>query len=239
MAERSSADRTPVERPLRVATFNIRHGLADGRHVARPWEVRASAGRLDADVAGFCEVDRRVLRSGFTDQARLLADGFRATGSAFGTARRLGRWGAFGNLLAVRDALEDVEVVPLPDASGKERRCAVLGTAVVCGFRVRVAVTHLQPHTTTATTQLGEVVEALRRFDGPAVLLGDFNLHPEQVAPVVEAAGMALADGPPTFPRHAPRARIDHLAVRGLSIVDVAVPDLGISDHRPLVVTLA
>jgi endonuclease/exonuclease/phosphatase (EEP) superfamily protein YafD len=27
--------------------------------------------------------------------------------------------------------------------------------------------------------------------------------------------------------------------VRGLSIIDVTVPDLEISDHRPLVVTLA
>jgi endonuclease/exonuclease/phosphatase family metal-dependent hydrolase len=239
MVDRSDPADPPVDRLQRVATFNIRHGLADGRHVARPWEVRASAGRLDADVAGFCEVDRRVLRTGFTDQAHLLADGFGASGSTFGTARRLGRWGSFGNLLAVRGALEDVAVVPLPDASGKERRCAVVGTAIVGELRVRVALTHLQPHTPTATAQLGVVVEALRRFDGPAVLLGDLNLRPDQVAPIVEAAGMDLAAGAATFPRHDPRARIDHVAVRGLSIIDVTVPDLEISDHRPLVVTLA
>ena len=230
---------SPPDLELRVAVSNIRHGLADGRHVARPWDVRASARRLDADVAGFCEVDRRVLRTGYTDQAGLLAEGFGASGWAFGAARSMGRWGTFGNLLAVRGALEDVEVVPLPAAIGYDHRCAVFATATVRDDRFRVAVAHLRPRSPSATAQLEVVVERLCRFDGPVVLLGDLNLHPNQVTPVVRAAGMELAGGPPTFPRSAPRARIDHVAVRGMSIVDVNVPATEISDHRPVVVTLA
>lgn len=236
--ERKGVERTAPSHPMRLAVHNIRHGLADGRHLARPWEVREAARRLDVDVAGFCEVDRRVLRTAFADQPHLLTEGLTGSASAFGAARRIGRRGEFGNLLVVRGTLDDMEVVPLPGAIGKDHRSAVFGTATVRGTRFRVAVTHLRPRSSTATTQLEFVVERLSRFDGPVVLLGDLNLFPHQVVPVVHAAGMELAGGPPTFPRSAPRARIDHVAVRGFSITKVEVPATEISDHRPLVVTL-
>ena len=130
MRDRTGTDCASHERPLCVVVHNIRHGLADGHHAARPWDVEAAARRLSADVAGcceadvtgFCEVDRRVLRTGFTDQPRLLAAGFGAMGSAFGAARRMGRWGTFGNLLVTRGELDDVEVVPLPGAIGRDHR---------------------------------------------------------------------------------------------------------------------
>ena len=83
------------------------------------------------------------------------------------------------------------------------------------------------------------MLERLCRFDGPVVLLGDLNLFPNQVEPIVSSAGLELAGGPPTFPRAAPRARIDHVAVRGFSILGVEVLATDISDHRALAVTLA
>jgi endonuclease/exonuclease/phosphatase (EEP) superfamily protein YafD len=58
------------------------------------------------------------------------------------------------------------------------------------------------------------------------------------VAPVLEAAGLTLAPGPPTFPADAPRVQIDHVAVSGLTIRSAEAPAAGVSDHRPLIVTV-
>jgi len=80
------------------------------------------------------------------------------------------------------------------------------------------------------------VLAALAGREGPRVLLGDLNLSPELVEPAVTAAGYALASTGPTFPAAAPRSRIDFVAVSGLAVVSAALPDVGISDHLPVVV---
>jgi endonuclease/exonuclease/phosphatase family metal-dependent hydrolase len=58
---------------LRVATFNLLHGLSlvDGQVSAD--EVRQAANELDADILGLQEVDRQQDRSGQVDQTALVA----------------------------------------------------------------------------------------------------------------------------------------------------------------------
>jgi endonuclease/exonuclease/phosphatase family metal-dependent hydrolase len=101
---------------------------------------------------------------------------------------------------------------------------------------VSVAATHLAVEGDEARRQLEIVVDALGRRPLPRLLLGDLNLGPEHVAPVVEAAGMTLVVGPPTYPADGPRVRIDHVAVAGFEPVSVFAPESDVSDHRPLVV---
>jgi endonuclease/exonuclease/phosphatase family metal-dependent hydrolase len=62
-----------VVSPLRVATFNLLHGLSllDGQVSADG--VREAANELDADVLGLQEVDRHQDRSGQVDQTALVA----------------------------------------------------------------------------------------------------------------------------------------------------------------------
>lgn len=58
---------------MRIATFNIQHGLGpDGRVDNR--RLAAAVAGLDADVVALQEVDRGQARSGGIDQARLCAD---------------------------------------------------------------------------------------------------------------------------------------------------------------------
>jgi endonuclease/exonuclease/phosphatase family metal-dependent hydrolase len=58
---------------LRIATFNLLHGLSlvDGRASAN--ELRDAAGKLDSDVVGLQEVDRCQERSGSVDQIEVVA----------------------------------------------------------------------------------------------------------------------------------------------------------------------
>jgi endonuclease/exonuclease/phosphatase family metal-dependent hydrolase len=71
------------------------------------------------------------------------------------------------------------------------------------------------------------------------VLLGDLNLRPEDIEDRLRGAGFELAGGGPTEPAHAPRQRIDHLAVDGFAIGAISIPEVAVSDHRPLLVELA
>lgn len=73
---------------------------------------------------------------------------------------------------------------------------------------------------------------------GAAVLMGDLNLHPPH--PERLTRWTPLAQGP-TFPAHAPTEQLDH--VLGHGPVRATGParslDLGLSDHRALVVDVA
>jgi endonuclease/exonuclease/phosphatase family metal-dependent hydrolase len=58
---------------LRIATFNLLHGLSLADGTADPALLREAAKTLDADVLGLQEVDRWQPRSGRVDQAALVA----------------------------------------------------------------------------------------------------------------------------------------------------------------------
>lgn len=209
---------------LRLVTFNTLHG-----------RVAGSIASLRADVLALQEVDVRVRRSGFRDQADAAA---RATGMNvfFGPATRLGVAGRYGNALLTRGVIETARVLAL--AGSQEPRAAVVAEVVVDGVRLSVAATHLSHVRDEALHQLALVVAALGGMPAPRALLGDLNLDAEDVRPLVAPADLSLADAAaPTFPARG--ARIDHIAVAGLRFVDVEVPDTPVSDHRPVVATVA
>lgn len=210
---------------MRAVTFNIQHGTGGDAAVLG----RVCAG-LAADVLALQEVDVRVPRSGFVDQVTTVA---RATGmhAVFGRTCRVGVVGRYGNALLSRLPLADVVRLPLPRLDGNEPRGALV--AEVGG--VTVAATHLSIHQEESRRQLDALLAALRP---PWVLLGDLNRLPEQLG---LPAGVSIGDPTePTFPADAPRARIDHVAVSGVSIEAVEVlPQQAVSDHRPLAAILA
>jgi endonuclease/exonuclease/phosphatase family metal-dependent hydrolase len=218
-------------------SFNILHGQrGDGSGKVDLPLLGRSAASLRPDVLALQEVDVGVPRSGRADQAAAVADacGLRA---AFGKAARVGGIGKYGNALLARSAPAGVEVLALPKAArNHEPRAAVL--AEVDG--VTFAAIHLSIHRPEVHEQLRAVVDALvRRAAGrPHVLVGDLNLLPEEVAPVVETAGMVLAPSDqPTFPNREPRIRIDHVAVGGgITVAGVDVVPTASSDHCALVV---
>jgi endonuclease/exonuclease/phosphatase family metal-dependent hydrolase len=224
---------------IRVASFNILHGQrADRSGQVDLAALGRSAAALRADVLALQEVDVGVPRSGRADQARAVAE---ATGLevVFGKAARVGGVGKYGNALLARGPIRDVDVVPLPKTHrSNEPRSMILATVELDGFgAVSVVATHLSIHRPEVHDQLAAVVEALGQRPEPRLLVGDLNLLPEEVEPVVAAAGLTLADAArPTFPHHDPRIRIDHVAVRGLGLGAVEVVRTESSDHAAVVV---
>jgi endonuclease/exonuclease/phosphatase family metal-dependent hydrolase len=104
-----------------------------------------------------------------------------------------------------------------------------------------VANTHLSFVPGWNVRQLRAAVRALRGLPAPRVLLGDLNMPS---GPVRAFSGWRPLARKATYPSPAPRAQLDHILAdpRGAGllgpVLQVRTPDVGVSDHRPLVVHL-
>lgn len=221
---------------INVATWNIQHGKVPGGGVDVDG-LREEAARLGVDLLALQEVDVGVPRSGRADEAAIAADG---TGMAheFAPAIRREGVGRYGNALLTGGTITDVTVARLPRHERSERRVALLATVIVDGMRVSVAVTHLSIRPLEARAQLDATLASLHARPEPRLLLGDLNLEPPVVEPMVQAIGLTLAGGDATFPAWAPRRRIDHIAVSGLHLGAVRTVHLAVGDHRALTANL-
>lgn len=232
-------------RPLKVMTFNIRHaeGL-DGRvSTERIAEVIRASG---ADVVGLQEVDRRLPRSGWQDQVRQIAT---RLGYDYAFGRNLGAGPVgFGNAILSRYPIAGRENLALP---GRLEPRGALVVTIDVGPKSPVTFidTHLGLSTADRQTQLGAIVEDLRKLIGPVILVGDFNDPPgapEQAKLTGllhdSYAGSEKVSGEGTFGVEAgkPGERIDFvwLSPDLKSLSWSAVPSQA-SDHLPVVVEVA
>ena len=197
-------------------------------------------------MLGLQEVVRGHRSSWYLDQGALVARRSRAR-HVSGPAVQQSWLRRYGNSLVVRGRVLDQEVLDLPRSPEREPRSAILARVSVRGIEMAVAVTHLQhwpkrlqhlPH--DAPRQLRAVLDALVELPAPRLLLGDLNLTPQQIEPILTEAGFALAAHGPTFPAEIPRTRIDHVAVDGPVVRRAWVGDqAAVSDHRAVVAELA
>jgi endonuclease/exonuclease/phosphatase family metal-dependent hydrolase len=113
--------------------------------------------------------------------------------------------------------------------------CAVLRTELPRLPRLTVVATHLSFVPGWNVLQLRRLVRRLRPLPGPLMLLADLNL-PGRVPELV--SGWRSLGRAATYPAAAPRVQIDHALGRGLAVDEwqVSATELGISDHRALVV---
>ncbi len=197
--------------------------------------LTAGIAQLDADVVVLCEVDLRVWRSWFRNQAQLVGRrlGYHVL---FAPARRLTP-GWYGNALLSRTPPSHTEVLALPTRPGAETRSAVLTSIPFGDTAVTVVGTHLQNagrdglgHA-EAIAQLEVVTDAMSSRPSPAVLTGDFNLLARDVEPVFARAGLSAVPTGPTYPFPSPRRRIDWMGVCGLEVVSSGTVPIYGSDH--------
>ena len=248
---------------LRVATFNIHHGVGtDGRlDLGRTADVIAATG---AAVVGLQEVDRTLSgRSGWTDQAAWLGDRLGMEVAHGATIDRGpppgGPPGApsrrYGNALLSAHPLRSWQALRLAGGGRREPRGVVDALVDVEGTPVRCAVTHLQNRSRREREeQAAHLVTLLAPVRPPAptggdpvptVLVGDMNAAPDSpemrllTTAFVDAwAAVGLGDGS-TFDARRPFARIDAVLTAGpVRPLTATVVDTRASDHRPVVVDL-
>lgn len=248
--------------PVRLVTFNIRHGVGDdGRHDLS--RIAALLADADPDVVCLQEVDRHFgSRSEEVDQAELLAralDRELVWASAIEKARPDGRPAKrYGNALLTRLPVVDDAAHRLP--GGGEPRAALRADLVIGGGALTVVATHLSSDSgRSRAAQAQALVELLPAPGRPAVVAGDLNCaagSPE-LAPLRDRLTDAWARAGArrdqarrwqvwkreqglTHPARRPRIRIDQVWVTPeVRVTAAAVLDGSrCSDHHPLQVDL-
>jgi endonuclease/exonuclease/phosphatase family metal-dependent hydrolase len=241
---------------VRVLVFNI-HAGKDAAGKVNIAEVGQLVRGSGADVVLLQEVDRGTNRSGKVDQLQGLMDATRFIGT-FGQSLEYDG-GQYGIAALSRGGFIYSETVPLPVTPSQERaggshepRVALLGVAISPAGRLQTVNTHLDASPTDAY-RLQEIEGVLnvvrsRLSDVTPVLLGgDLNSEPESaVVRRLRDAGLRDAwaecgrgDGF-TYPADRPVKRIDYVWLSGtLRCTAAEVLDTQVSDHRPLLVTLA
>jgi len=229
-------------RPLRVLSYNI-HGQAhrlDRRYLERIARVIRDA---QPDVVGLQEVQRGGWRARFEDQAASLA-GLTGMQGVFGPSMEV-RGGAFGNAVLTAGALLASEVVPLPAAG--EPRTLLTARIRFAGKPEEIAfhVTHLAAWgrwgRSARSLQVTALLERLKRYRGPFVLVGDLNADPAapELAPLIAGEMFRMCGDAMLCTHRFLRRRIDYVfADPGWTAVSERVVRAGPSDHWPVLVEL-
>lgn len=248
---------------LRIVSYNIQ--IALGLGTARDYNDQANvrdydrtAGvlkRLDPDVVGLQEVDRRTKRSAGDDQITELAE---RTGlfPTFGPAIPLpgsetGADGAsipgeYGIGILSKEKPLATRVISLP---GREEKRALL----IAEFTDFVLFnTHFSLTSESRAESMEIINRQLDRETKPVILVGDFNFHDfSEADPLLKKGWTPLTPDVPTFPADNPRVRLDFVWVAdptgkippGTPWSDrvtetFVVEEPAASDHRPVFVEL-
>jgi endonuclease/exonuclease/phosphatase family metal-dependent hydrolase len=241
---------------VRVLVFNMHAGKdAGGRDNLA--DVARLVRTTSPNVVLLQEVDRGTNRSGKVDQLKALTDATRY-GGVFGRSLDYdgGEYGiaalARGGFVFSNTVALTVEPVQARAGGSREPRVALVATTQTRGGRLQMLNTHLDASADESyrLQEVDAVLNAVRpRLSPitPVLVGGDFNAEPGS-AVVQKVLGMGLRDAWTecgqgdgfTYPADQPTKRIDYLFLSGaLRCTAAEVLDTRISDHRPLLVTLA
>lgn len=234
---------------MKVMTFNIQHGKNFLSGKIDLDGVAAAIRRHKGALICLNEVYGKGLHPSFTAQAEHIAA---ALGYSwhFAPAIRIPGAGPYGNAFLSACPILEVKTVAVPTVPRShpgyfEDRCAFRAVVNVNGRKLAVIGCHfgLQPEEQAACVQT--VCELIDEDTLPVVLMGDFNVTPENpvLLPIRErlkdtaetAGGDAF-----TFPSDKPREKIDYIFVSPIVRVNsVEIPRDIVSDHLPILADIS
>jgi endonuclease/exonuclease/phosphatase family metal-dependent hydrolase len=238
---------------LRLVVYNIRYATGTGPAFNLPLPgagyLRSSRRVLtglteflraqDADIIGLIEVDTGSVRSGMVNQAEYIANSlghYSIYECKYGTAS-INNW-----LPIIRKQANAFLAAPRVEGerfhyfdSGIKRLIIELELDDVCVFLVHLSLKYR--HRQYQLRYLHDLIEKVTK---PVIVAGDFNTFwgSHELYLFMRAAKLRSANvrGVPTFPSKAPRVELDFVLVsEGIEVTDFRVPDLRLSDHRPVI----
>lgn len=258
-----SSKSTPVasDGSLRVITYNIRGGMGNGDKSQPPVDAKKNLPKIadflraeGADIIFLQEVDVNVKRSGSIDEVALLSGDLNFAGK-FAPAIDL-QGGQFGVAILSRWPISDARVEKLfkPDYSNHvpkypdyydEQRVILLVHVETPRGKIAVLCTHLGLTNDQREKQLQRIAEIASEEAKlhPVIFGGDLNARPEElelkiINTVLNDTGGG-ASRLNTFPWDVPNRCIDYVYTsKDFTTTRLSVPDVLLSDHRPVVVEL-
>ena len=238
---------------MRLVVYNIRYAtgagaafhlpvpgagyLRNNRSVLR--QITQFLREMDADVVGLIEVDTGSVRSRLVNQAQHIAD---ALGHYSIYECKYGTESINNYLPIVRKQSNAFLAAPRVAGerfhyfdSGIKRLIIELELDDVCIFLVHLSLRYR--HRQYQLRHLHQLVAAATK---PVIVAGDFNTFwgSHELYLFQQATGLRSANtaGLPSFPAHRPRAELDFVLVSPqVEVTGFAIPDVRLSDHRPLV----
>lgn len=232
------AQTTPQE-PIRILTYNIRHGAGMDNEMNLERQS-AIIKACEADVVGLQEMDSITSRSGMIDEAAYLAQQNDMVGT-FGRAIDYDG-GKYGVAILSKVKPLSVKNIPLPGAEPR--------TLLVCEFEQYVfACTHLDLVKENRLASVDIIVNEAKRWDKPFFICGDWNDVPgseflERMKEWFNILNNTSDEDPvyPTylsFPADVPNRCLDYVAKFGQDVERRSSEVLNepeASDHRPVLV---
>jgi endonuclease/exonuclease/phosphatase family metal-dependent hydrolase len=230
--------------PIRVATYNIKHGLGmDGRLDLERTATTLHA--LDADIIALQEVDDQARRSGTIDQASWLAErlGMHAAYGAFMDFQG----GRYGLAILSRTPIESHESWHLPD--GNEPRVALAARIKTdSGEMITAVAVHFDwvEDDGYRFAQASETITRLEALETPWIIFGDFNDVPDSrtmdAFKIIGRTATKPQGDAATFPADQPKIEIDYIfsgpPERWHPALATVITESISSDHRPVITEL-
>ena len=238
---------------MRLLVYNIRYatGTGYGFHLPLPGagylrpNRKVLAGlteflrRQDADIIGLIEVDTGSVRSGMVNQAESIA---KSLGHYSTYECKYGAASVNQFLPILRKQANAFLAAPRVHGerfhyfeSGIKRLVLELELEEVCVFLVHLSLKYRHRQ-----YQLRHLHELIEKSPKPVIVAGDFNTFwgTHELYLFMKASGLRSANlqNLPTYPAHAPRAELDFVLVsERIEVTGFSVPEIQLSDHRPLV----
>lgn len=229
---------------LKITTFNIQH-CENFRTEEIDFDAYAKAiASFGADVTGLNEVRSGGERSEYGFQTEILSEKTGMNGY-FAKATEIGKGNPYGNAVLTKLKIKNCRTVPIPDPEKPaydgyyETRCVlVLETEEP---EMTFLITHFGLNPDEHENAVKTVLSLIK--DERCVLMGDMNVTPDDplLTPIRERMNDSAAASDKSlysFPSDNPDRKIDYIFTsKDIRVLSAEVPELVLSDHRPLCVT--
>lgn len=240
---------------LKLMSYNIQHGLnykiriaPGGKEIILLPALAHVIRNAGADIVGLNEVYEAGPSPEYYSQAENLAAMMGYQGY-FAAAIRLGEGWPYGNALLSRWPIKKAETILIPDPPVRdedvyyETRCVL--RAVIEpeeGKPVTVLVSHFGLAKAEMRNAVATVKALLEAEEGPVILMGDFNMTPDDpiLAPLLAVADDSAAcfgEEKLSFPSDKPEIKIDYILGKEVKFTAADIPAVLESDHRPYTAT--
>ncbi|KGE14093.1 endonuclease/exonuclease/phosphatase family protein [Sphingobacterium deserti] len=200
---------------VQVMSYNIHHGNPpDKGDVIDLEQIAKVILESGAELVGIQEVDVRVPRSLFIDQAHKLAD---LTGMYYFFSKGIDfDGGEYGTLILSKYKILGNRRYELPmPVPSENRSLAIVDVALPSGQILSFANTHLDLKPENKLAQATYITEIGDWYDRPLIIVGDFNAEPDSEPLKVLEAYFArnTTTNTVTHPNQNPSSEIDYIMV--------------------------
>jgi len=239
---------------MRLLLYNIRYAVGAGASIHMPVpgagyvlgsqsvlpDITTFIKSADPDIVGLIEVDTGSIRSRMVNQAEAIAKEL-----GLNTSYEVNKYGESSlNQLIPIIRKQGNAFLAAPRVHGEtfhyfdtgiKRLIIELEMEKFSVFLVHLSLKYRHRH-----LQLRKLYDLIEVIEKPVIVMGDFNTFwgEDEIYLFMRAAGLRSANEErlPSYPARSPRKELDFILYQeGIEVSNFRVPDIRLSDHRPLI----